>query len=83
MGSGWNLIATGDGKTPSQFNAIVAAATPLTTLWAWDAGQSNWYFYAPSLEKTGGLANYITSKSYLNFGSSVLGPTTGFWANKP
>lgn len=83
--SGWNLIATGDGKTPSQFNALAAPNTPLTTLWAWDAQVANWYFYAPSLEAKDGtvLADYIAAKNYLNFGNKVLDPTMGFWVNKP
>jgi len=91
MASGWNLIAIGDGKTPSQFNSALSITPPspgvtpvnLTTLWAWDATQLNWYFYAPSLEANNGLAAYITSKSYLNFGANPLGATTGFWVNKP
>ena len=91
MGSGWNLIAIGDGKTPSAFNKALSVEPPspgvipvnLTTLWAWDAGLLNWYFYAPSLEANGGLAAYITSKSYLNFDTKTLGATTGFWVNKP
>ena len=89
--SGFNLIATGDNKTPSQFN-IALGPTPLaegviplnlTTLWAWDAAQSNWYFYAPSLDKSGGLTAFIVSKSYLDFGARVLDPATGFWVNRP
>lgn len=87
MASGWNLIAIGDNKTPSQFNALAGAATPLTTLWAWDAVQANWYFYAPSLEAKGGtaLTDYITSKGYLDFtaNNKTLGPGAGFWVNKP
>jgi len=31
----------------------------LTTLWAWDSALGGWYFYAPGLEVSGGLANYI------------------------
>jgi len=91
MATGWNLIAIGDSKTPSQFNSSLSITSPspgdipfnLTTLWAWDAALTNWYFYAPSLEKSGGLAAYIQSKSYLDFGTKVLTPTTGFWVNKP
>jgi len=91
MGSGWNLIAIGDAKTPSAFNKALSVEPPspgvipvnLTTLWTWDATQLNWYFYAPSLEANGGLAAYITSKSYLNFDTKTLGATTGFWVNKP
>ena len=91
MVSGWSLIAIGDNKTPAQFNLALSATQPaagdipinLTTLWAWDATLSNWYFYAPSLEKSGGLAAYIVSKGYIDFGSRALTPTMGFWVNKP
>lgn len=91
LATGWNLIAIEDNKTPSQFNLGLSATPPaagdipinLTTLWAWDAVLTNWYFYAASLEKNGGLLNYIQSKSYLDFGTKVLDPTTGFWVNKP
>lgn len=85
MPSGWNLICTGDDKTPSEFNALATPTTPLTTLWAWDAAQSNWYFYAPSLEALGGsaLVDYITSRGYLNFvqARKTLGNGLGFWVN--
>ena len=91
MAAGWNLIAIGDSKTPSAFNKSIGQSPPaagdipinLTTLWAWDPVQSNWYFYAPSLDKSGGLGAYITSKGYLDFGTRVLDPVTGFWVNKP
>ena len=85
MASGWNLVAIGDNQTPSQFSALAGAATPLTTLWAWDAVQANWYFYAPSLDANGGLVSYITSKGYLDFtaNSKTLAPGVGFWVNKP
>jgi hypothetical protein len=83
MASGWNLIAIGDNKTPSQFNTLVGVAAPLTTIWAWDGVQTNWYFYAPSLVNAGTQAAYIASKGYLDFGAKVLDPTMGFWVNKP
>jgi hypothetical protein len=93
MASGWNLIAIGDNKTPRQFNQLLSATPPspraiplnLTTLWAWDAVQTNWYFYAPSLDAKGGtaLTDYITTKGYLDFGAKTLDPTTGFWVNHP
>lgn len=90
MASGWNLVATGDNRTPGQFNVDIGTTPPaagvvaenLTTLWAWDATLANWYFYAPSLENSGGLASYIASKSYLDFGTRTLLPGTGFWVNK-
>ena len=91
LARGWNLIATGDNVIPSVFNQGLSVTPPLqnviplnvTTLWAWDSGLSNWYFYAPSLEASGGLANYITTKGYLNFGTKPLDPAMGFWVNRP
>jgi len=76
--TGWNLIAIGDNKTPSEFNKAIGATSPaagdipvnLTTLWAWDAALANWYFYAPSLEKNGGLSAYISGNGYLDFTST-------------
>lgn len=90
---GWNLIAIGDNITPGEFNRRLSLTLPaqgviplnVTTLWAWDSGLSNWYFYAPSLEVSTGLANYITSKGYLDFAAKgkILDSTTGFWVNHP
>ena len=89
--SGWSLIAIGDNRTPRAFATAIYATNPavgvvppsLTTLWAWDSAQLNWYFYAPSLDNSGGLAGYITTKGYLDFASKTLAPTTGFWVNHP
>lgn len=90
---GWSLIAIGESKTPAQFvNAIPVSppaagfvATSVITLWAWDASKTGWYFYAPNLVNLGTLVSYISSKGYLDFGTadSKLGPTTGFWVNRP
>jgi hypothetical protein len=88
---GWSLIAIGDSRTPKTFASAISAATPtvgvvpssFTTLWAWDSALLNWYFYAPSLDNTGGLQGYITTKGYLNFGTKLLDPGTGFWVNHP
>ena len=86
---GWNLVATGNDITPTEFNAnLKASAVPasLSTLWAWDATNAAWYFYAPSLEAQGGtaLSGYITNKGYLDFGAAYkkLGNGTGFWVNR-
>jgi hypothetical protein len=84
---GWNLVATGSDITPSQFNTNLKSSLPgtgVTTLWAWDNPLSKWYFYAPSLEVSGGLANYIGGKDYLDFTShnKTLGQGTGFWVNR-
>ena len=92
LASGWNLLSIGESKTPRAFNNALSATPPtlpavawsnLTTLWAWNNAQSAWYFYAPSLDNTGGLEAYTASKNYLNFGTGVLAPGSGFWVNKP
>jgi MBG domain (YGX type) len=81
----WSLIATGDGLTPAVFNQTIGSLPiNLSTLWAWDATNKNWYFFAPSLDNNGGLAAYIANKSYLDFAkmpSGALSPSTGFWVN--
>lgn len=83
LGAGWSLIGVGEVNTPSQF--IAALGADLTTLWAWNNAISRWYFYAPSLDASGGLQAYISSKSYLDFGinNMTFGQGVGFWANKP
>jgi hypothetical protein len=88
---GWSLISIGDNKTPAEFNTALSATPPttstaplnVTTLWAWDATQGNWMFFAPSLVNSGGLSSYISSKNYLSFGTKNLTPAMGFWVNKP
>ena len=90
---GWNLVATGNDVTYAAFNQSLSATPPsastlplnLTTLWAWDNPASQWYFYAPQLYASGGLADYIASKSYLDFSKNnkTLGKGLGFWVNKP
>ena len=91
--TGWNLVATGSDVTPSAFNLSLSLTPPtpgaipanLTALWAWDNALSQWYFYAPSLHASGGLAAYIAGKGYLDFVQSgkTLGNGVGFWVNRP
>jgi formylmethanofuran dehydrogenase subunit C len=90
---GWNLMATGNNVSPSEFNSSLSAAPPatgvipsnFTTLWAWDNAVSQWYFYAPSLEANGSLSNYLAGKGYLDFATNgkTLGKGIGFWVNRP
>lgn len=93
---GWSLVVIGEARTPGEFNAALsglsaAPANPadiplnLTTLWAWENTLNKWYFYAPSLEKSGDLPSYIGAKGYLDFSanSKTLGQGTGFWVNMP
>lgn len=81
--NGWNLLSLAEAVTPKQF--CDAQASGVTTLWAWDATNSAWYFYAPSLDASGGLGAYITSKGYVDFTSAgkKLGTGVGFWVNRP
>jgi hypothetical protein len=80
---GWNLVAVGETATPKQFCDVQSAG--VTTLWAWDAAGSAWYFYAPALDTSGGLTSYVNGKGYLDFtaNSQMLGAGVGFWVNKP
>ena len=80
---GWNLVSVGEVATPKQF--CDAQGSGITTLWAWDAAVGAWYFYAPTLNETGGLANYIESKGYKDFTAAgkTLGAGAGFWVNRP
>ena len=87
LGVGWNLLASADGKNPSQFNAALvpnlnAVGKSIQTLWAWDAAGALWKFYSPILAAQGGkaLSDYIAQKSYVAF-DSAIGVTEGFWAN--
>lgn len=82
--NGWNLVSVGETATPKQF--CDAQSGGITTLWAWDATNSAWYFYAPSQDASGALGGYITSKGYLDFtttNNKTLGPGVGFWVNRP
>ena len=100
LAHGWRMIATGDSASPAQFDAAIAtvpSTTPgagqvqnnLTALWAWDAAQQRWYFWAPALVNSGGLAAYLSSKAYLDFANlsntpvGTLAPTRGLWINMP
>ena len=80
---GWNLLSIGETATPKQFSD--AQTGGVTTLWAWDAATSSWYFYAPSLDASNGLSDYIRNKGYRDFGSNgkTLGNGVGFWVNRP
>jgi hypothetical protein len=80
---GWNLVSVGDAPSPKQF--CDAQSSGVTTLWAWDSTNSAWYFYAPTLDASGGLGAYITGKGYLDFttASKTLRQGVGFWINRP
>jgi hypothetical protein len=83
LASGWSLVATGVAATPAVFSASVGS---VISLWAWDANQANWYFYAPSLDAQGGsvLTEYISKSNYKDFNSNgkTLGNGVGIWVNR-
>lgn len=93
--AGWSLVATANTVSASQLNLNLSTTPPLpgqvpinlTSLWAWDSGLANWYFYAPVLEAQGGTAlkDYLRERAYLDFGTQAksLGSATGFWVNRP
>lgn len=81
---GWNLLATGEALSPAQLNAKLggtAEAPSFSTMWAWNSTSHQWYFNAPTLVASGGLATYIEGRGYLDFGSLTTGNGLGFWLN--
>jgi len=94
LSTGWNLVSVGDTITASSFNANLGSSknssgfpTNLTSLWAWDATKTQWYFYSPALEAQGSaaLSAYAKTNGYEDFASlgKSLGSGVGFWVNMP
>jgi alpha-tubulin suppressor-like RCC1 family protein len=95
LSSGWNLVSTASPISAKEFNLTLSTTPPtsgqvpinMTSLWAWDANQSNWYFYAPVLDAQGGsvLTEYISRSNYKDFTSNgkTLGNGVGIWVNRP
>jgi hypothetical protein len=85
--TGWNLVSTASGQTPSQLNAaisraLVASGRRISTVWAWDNNLSKWRFFSPELEEKGGsvLSDYAAAHEYLPFLSGLI-IAEGFWVN--
>jgi hypothetical protein len=95
LASGWNLVSTASAITPQDFNLSLSTTPPtagqvplnMTSLWAWDSAQSQWYFYAPSVEAQGAsvFSSYNNGQGYGDFATSgkKLGNATGFWVRRP
>jgi alpha-tubulin suppressor-like RCC1 family protein len=95
LSSGWNLVSTASPISAKEFNLTLSTTPPtagqvpinMTSLWAWDANQANWYFYAPVLDAQGGsvLSEYISRKTYKDFTSNgkTVGNGVGIWVNRP
>ena len=93
---GWNLLSLGAALAPAEYNAAVGAppeqgGMPIAfeSLWAWNATEAKWVFYAPRLEALpGGAANvsdYAARHGHDDFaaGGRTLGPGVGFWVYRP
>ncbi len=83
-----NRLTQYSGSTPPSvgLDTTTSVYQPnLTSLWAWDATHSNWFFYAPMLDRDQTLTAYTQSKGYADFASNnkTLGPGVGFWVNVP
>ena len=83
-----NYLTAYTGDMPPAIGSDTTTAVyqdNLTSLWAWDAASSKWFFYAPSLDRSQVLGDYISGKGYLNFTTEnkKLGSGTGFWVNMP
>ena len=86
-------MATGIDVSAAELNKSLGATMPSTvsvpanivSLWAWEPVNSKWYFYAPSLDASGGLVDFIVSKGYLDFVGlgKTLANGEGFWVNRP
>ncbi|MFA7281196.1 MAG: M12 family metallo-peptidase [Sterolibacterium sp.] len=81
---GWHLLSLGEARTPAQLSTALGSG--IASIWAWEPSSSKWYFYAPSLAAQGGtaLADYVSSKGYLDFtaSSKTLAPGAGVWVNR-
>ena len=83
-----NRLTQYSGSTPPSVGLDTSTAVyqpNLISLWAWDSLNSNWFFYAPTLDRDQTLAAYNESKKYSDFAANnkTLGPGVGFWVNMP
>ena len=83
-----NYLTTYVGSLPPSIGSDTTTTVyqaNLTSLWAWDPVNTNWFFYAPSLDRSAVLVDYINGKGYVDFtgANKKLGPGVGFWVNKP
>ncbi len=51
----------------------------VVTIWKWNASNSTWAFYAPSLDANGTLGSYAASKGYSVL--DTINPGEGYWVN--
>ena len=90
----WDRLADGLERSPSELNQGVAETPPspgtvaqsFLSLWSWDNATHRWYFYAPSLEASGGLDAVkaeAEARGYLDFATEGkrLDLNSGFWVN--
>lgn len=83
--AGWNLAGNGRNAiidVPATFGTqsapVAGISTNVTTVWKWDATNSKWAFFTPSMDLNQ-LATYSASKGYSVL-KSIL-PGEGYWIN--
>lgn len=87
LAAGWSLIGAGQDQRPAEFHAAIGGkSSGLVSLWAWDAAQSKWLFYAPSLAEHGSKAHadYVEKRGMVDFFGSNrrLAPASGLWVHR-
>jgi len=91
LGKGWNLIAIGDHRMPSAFNAALSLTPPspgivvtsVNSLWSWDASAARWRFYTPHSLTLQQHESYCLNLYRCFQDGEKIGPGDGFWVNKP
>ncbi len=78
LSTGWNLIGN-SLNTSLDVPTTYRTQTNVVTVWKWNAANSTWAFYAPSLETNGTLAVYAASKGYAVL--ATINPGEGYWVN--
>jgi len=76
--TGWNLA--GNSLTQAiDVKTLFGTQSGVQTVWKWDAAGAKWAFYAPTLDASGTLASYASSKGYNVL--ATINPGEGFWVN--
>jgi len=77
LAPGWNLLGN-SLSTALPVSPTLSDTAVVTTVWKWDAANTGWQFYAPSMDATT-LQTYATSKGYGVLSS--INPGEGYWVN--
>ena len=75
VGKGWNLLGNSTGS-PITVATMFNDAVKIASVWKWDAANTKWCFYSPSLSAQA-LSEYASSKNYELLTTINVGE--GFW----